>query len=784
MANYIGPITLDHPHVREGDEIKPDGSETINVVCSPIQAKQLLGLAENVVKNDYGPVRIIKGLNTRWGVLPVNTSENLKINEGSPHVGFYILGDPEEEVKSPIVSLVKIPAEMISRNLNEYLTLLYSKGGEDGSTIESGYEDTEDVTVFEDKFDSAYTGNWNTYETYYMTSASVSTSGGKLVLTGTNTSGAKYGAWGRIKTTSKFSLQPPFTVEFDLEYVSGTYSYLNLLMVPSLPQPWNLTTNTKTSNYIRFAIHHKDGKFYLLAQRCKAGAVTSMIHYQQLNFSTEKNPNFKVKVTESGYMEIYVDKSGGTNFGNPVWKGNTGLSWKNYYFMYEMQQYSFSPVTYRAGNFKAYKDAAANKNNIVVAPPNAKCNLTPDFTRESEEGDVKCFVNPLDPINYQISPADFYKGTVKAWNGNYTDSVYRLITHNEVDLDPTKFYVSNGLIKLKTTSNGVELYRWDGSSYILINTFTLPSPISLIRPFNVTPWEFTLQLDRTYWTIRVGKPFIWIKHPYDDIGYTKKTAFYHDGVIKHSVADGTDISMLIRPYTLNFRGYNLLPHNDCYFDDGTITGWLPQNNVTLSIVSPGHNSDYSMRVQTPNMSSNEGILSRYVTLPFEDNIGLNIQCACVMKGTGTIRFQINERDKNGVMLHSIDSTTITIPPDFTSSPTFRHTITNPETKMVSVKMLTPTKQAADFYVDSFNFQPTPHPDISVWVAAPSPSNRYGFIIIKKEPTTIKSNSIPSSTITGIGVYDQMRPPSHPDHFKSLMREWHNQTRQALALQSI
>jgi hypothetical protein len=71
-----------------------------------------------------------------------------------------------------------------------------------------------------------------------------------------------------------------------------------------------------------------------------------------------------------------------------------------------------------------------------------------------------------------------------------------------------------------------------------------------------------------------------------------------------------------------------------------------------------------------------------------------------------------------------------------------------------------------------------------WHIGPSASNRYGLIVTKKDPTTIKSNSIPSSTITGIGVYDQMRPPSHPDHFKSLMREWHNQTRQALALQSI
>ena len=784
MTNYIGPITLDHPHVREGDEIKPDGSETINVVCSPIQAKQLLGLAENVVKNDYGPVRIIRGLNTRWGVLPVNTSENLKINEANPHVGFYKLGDPEEEVKSPIVSLVKIPAEMISRNLNEYLTLLYSKGGEDGSTIKSGYEDTEEVTVFEDTFDSAYTGNWNTYETYYMTSASVSTSGGKLVLTGTNTSGAKYGAWGRIKTTSKFSLQPPFTVEFDLEYGSGTYSYLNLLMVPSLPQPWNLTTNTKTSNYIRFAIHHKDGKFYLLAQRCKAGAVTSMIHYQQLNFSTEKNPNFKVKVTESGYMEIYVDKSGGTNFGNPVWKGNTGLSWKNYYFIYEMQQYSFSTVTMRSGNFKAYEEVDVNKPNVVVAPPQADCNMTPDFTRSSEEGNIQCFQDITDPLNYQISPADFYKGTVKAMNGNYTDSVYRLITHNEVDLDPTKFYVSNGLIKLVTTTNGVQFQYWNGSGYVTLNTFTLPESISLIRPWMVTPWWFVLQLDRTYWHIRAGKPHIWVKHEYDDIGFTKTTCVFHDDTINCGLSDGADVSMITQPYSLHYAPYNLLTQNQFDLESG-VAGWAGTGtDGPITQVSPGWYGSYCAKVTTHG-GVNKGITQSDMSdiSYIDDPTGLIMYGGMGLKGSGIVRLEIYERDSTGSILNSSVSSDIVLSPTFSLKPIF-HTITDPDTEYVTLKVVTRVASVAEIYIDQNFLGPSYNLIYTHWHIAPSASNRYGLIITKKDPTTIKSNSIPSSTITGIGVYDQMRPPSHPDHFKSLMREWHNQTRQALALQSV
>lgn len=787
MANYIGPITLDHPHVREGDEIKPDGSETINVVCSPIQAKQLLGLAENVVKNDYGPLKVIKGLNTRWGVLPVNTSENLKINEGSPHVGFYILGDPEEEVKSPILSLVKIPAEMISRNLNEYLTLLYSKGGEDGSTIESGYEDTEEVTVFEDTFDSAYTGNWNTYETYYMSPGSISTSGGKLVLTGTNNSGAAYGAWGRIKTTSKFSLQPPVTLEFDLEYVSGTYCYLNLIMVPSLPQPWSLTNNAKSSNFIRFYVHHKDGKLYLAVYRCKAGSTATMVAKTVLNVSTEYNPNFRVVIGENGYMEIYIDKTGGTSFpSEPNWKGNTGLSWKNYYFMYEMQQYSFSPVTYRAGNFKAYKDAAANKNNIVVAPPNAKCNLTPDFTRESEEGDVKCFVNSLDPINYQITPANFYKGTVKAMNGNYTDNTYRLVTDNEVELDATKFYVSNGLVKLVTTVDSVEFYYWNGSAYVLLNEFTLPQNISLIRPFHVTPWEFTLQLDRTYWTIRAGKPFIWVKHEYDDIGFTKTTCVFHDDIIHCGLSDDADVSMLTQPYSLHYGPYNLLTQNQYDLESG-VEGWVGTGtDGPITQVSPGAYGSYCAKVTTLG-STGQGIMqdpSANSDISYiDDPTGLIMYGGMNLKGSGTVRLEIIERDSLGSVLKVSKSSDIVLSPTFTSRPIF-HTITNPDTDYVSLKVLTSVASVAEIYIDHNFLGPAYTLSYVHWCQPPRAYNRYGLTIIKKDPTTIKTNSIPASSMTGLGVYDQMRPPSHPDHFKSLMREWHNQTRQALALQSV
>ncbi|MGI6483799.1 MAG: hypothetical protein ACOX08_11100 [Methanobacterium sp.] len=144
---------------------------------------------------------------------------------------------------------------------------------------------------------------------------------------------------------------------------------------------------------------------------------------------------------------------------------------------------------------------------------------------------------------------------------------------------------------------------------------------------------------------------------------------------------------------------------------------------------------------------------------------------------------IYERDSSGSILNSSVSSDIVLSPTFRTKPIF-HTITDPDTDYVSLKVLTSVASVAEIYIDQNFLGPSYNLSNDPWHIGPSASNRYGLMITKKDPTTIKSNSIPSSTITGIGVYDQMRPPSHPDHFKSLMREWHNQTRQALALQSI
>jgi hypothetical protein len=628
MTEYIGPIQIDVPHVREEDKISGDGSENINIVCSSIKAKQLIGLAENVVKNEYGPVRIIRGLNNRWGVMPVDTSENLAINEGRPHRGFYVLGPGEEKELNPAVSMVQLPAELVSNNLNEFLTLLYSQGGEDDIYIESTFTDTESSVVHENDYSSNYTDTWESYLAYYMSPGSVSVSGGEMVLTGTKSGSPGYGGWGRLILRNLATYKPPWTLEFDMEYVTGSNCHLSFFILENNPDNISFVTNTSTSNYLRVVLQYSSGSLKMGVARCRNGSVSWLVPLTTLNVSTENNPNFQLKYYPDGSLEVGVDKTGGTSFQNVWGKAKTGHVWSNPFFMMILSNSTTSTATMNSSNFKISVEENAVKNNIVVAPPDANCNLTPDFTRASEEGTIKCFQNPLESINYQITPVNFYKGTVKAMNGNYTDSTYRLVTHNGMDLDPEKFYVSNGLLKLVTTLNGVEFHYWNGTGYDKLNTFTLPSNISLIRPFQVTPWEFTLQLDRTYWAIRAGKPFTWVKHLNDPLGFTRKSCYYHD---------------------------------------------------TTTTTDPIADADISMDDQ--------------------------FYCLVWDKGTGTC-------------------------------------------------------------------------------SSPIPDDIYRLMIIKKDPTTIKSDSIPASSMTGIGLYNSTIASDNVNGYLSLAREWHKPTIQALAIQGI
>jgi hypothetical protein len=781
----IGPIELSQAHEIVDPESDP-GKVQISIKCKPEEAKQLAGLCQPTIRTDYGAIRVIKSRNNRWGVMPIESpveSGGVSPNEYTGILkGLVSLSNPQVYYINPRKSRVVMTGEMLSENHNEILSILYGKGGEDGSDIEHTFEDNDIEILLDDTFDGLWSDNWTGYDTYNLTSHNVSTSGGKLVFTGTNGTSGFIAPWGGMNIESKSRYAPPWEIEFDMEYVAGTDHNMSVYIVEALPHIWtDVTTHSSDTNYIRVYLYHHGGNLYYAVQKCVRGVISNLKPETALNISTEKNPSFKVGYYPGGGLEVYIDKAGGTNY-TKIWgRANTGLNWSNPGLMYQFDNMSGASQTMRSRGFKLSVPTEAQYPNIVVAPPGAVCNETPTFTRTGEEGDIQCFKDPTVPLNYQITPTDFYKGSVKGMNGNYTDNVYRLITHNDMDLDPTKFYMSNGLIKLKTTANGVEYYNWNGTAYVLLNTFTLPNPINLIRPFYVSKDVFTLQLDRTLWTIRAGKRGIWIKHPNDALGFTKNTSCYHDGILHNGLADNADVSMLSQFYSLHFNPYNLLTTNMYGVEEG-LDGFYDVSS-TLEQVSGATYGTYHLKCTSKNLQAMEGVYIKEVSLPTGNNTGLIFGGRAYLKGTGTWKLLIIERKSNYTALNTTSSAPFTL----TSTPSVHdiyHTVISSEAEKLNLMIYTDGQQSAEFYGDVFQLAPSPVANQAMYSIAPLTANRYGMLIMKKDPTIIKSDSIPASDITGIGVFDQMQPPISNDHYLQLAREWYKPTVQRLALQGV
>lgn len=784
MANYIGPVTLDIPHIREDDEIKPDGSEVINLVCSSVKAKQLLGLGGDVVKNQYGPVRIIKGKNDRWGLVPVNTSDNLKINEGNPHKGFYVLGNPQESYLNPNVSRVTIEAELISRNLNEILTMHYTRGGEDGTDIEHSYEDlTPAYIINESGADFDTTNDWFAASKYRMANGAIASSGGQIVFSGgADTDGVPGQVWTNHRTQFDHGFIMEFTLYPGNKPTAGNKDKdINVWFSPnrssSTPPVWN-------DSYLISLGVSSTNQYYQIHTIGSPGGGSWWCLKPITVDNTPTAFKFRLTTDNKYYMKVELSRyvSGAWTAFSEVFYGPTNLgAWSDFYMgVYYLNRDSTSN-SMSISDIKVYNYLESDKPNVVVLPPDAIPNKTPDFYRASEEGNIQCFKNLSESLNFQIDPLNYYKGSVKGLNSNYTDSVPRLVTHNEVDLSIGKFNFTNGIIKLVPTSNGVEMYYWDGTSYILVNTFTFNHLTRLIRPYHVSKDVFTLQLDRTFWTLRAGKPFVYVEHPNDDIGFTKNISCYHDGVINNGLAADADVSMLTQFYSLHFNPHNLLTTNTYGVEEG-LDGFYDESS-TLERVSGASYGTYHLKCTSKNLQATEGVYLDEVSLLTGNNTGLIFGGRVYLKGTGTWKLLITERKSDDTALNTTSSAPFTL----TSTPSVRnifHTVISSEAEKLNLMIYTDGQQSAEFYGDVFQLAPSPVANQTIYPIPPLTANRYGMLIMKKDPTTIKSDSIPASEITGIGVYDQLQPPNSNDYYLQLAREFYRPTRQAIGLQGV
>jgi hypothetical protein len=267
---------------------------------------------------------------------------------------------------------------------------------------------------------------------------------------------------------------------------------------------------------------------------------------------------------------------------------------------------------------------------------------------------------------------------------------------------------------------------------------------------------------------------------------TKKRSVYHDGRLSNSLAAGADVSMLTQFYSLHFNAYNMLSTNQFGLETD-LTGWAAAGEATISRVSPGVSGSYCIKA-----TGGDGHYDGFYTpnshvvdvSEINDPSGLIMMFGAWLKGTGKVKMFMDELDSSKSTLNSTSSSLITLTSTFTAN-SLKHTLTDSDTCYIKLFVdEMDSNSSYEIYGDGFIV--CPHyslTQISTF-EAPSSSNRYALMVIKGDPTTIKSDSIPASSMTGLGVYDQMQPPTTDDYFVQLAREWHKPTQQALALQSI
>jgi hypothetical protein len=152
-----------------------------------------------------------------------------------------------------------------------------------------------------------------------------------------------------------------------------------------------------------------------------------------------------------------------------------------------------------------------------------------------------------------MQPEIPFKGAVKGYNLNNISNEERLLTSIEEILVPDKFYFKNGIVKLAVTNSGVDYYYWNYNSnnYVLINSFDL-GDVNLIKPLVINSNVIQIQIEDTKWTLRRGKPFVYVEHPYRDIKYNPKTIYNYD----QNSANAESLSTINMLYFPNCNIYN------------------------------------------------------------------------------------------------------------------------------------------------------------------------------------------------------------------------------------
>lgn len=595
VEGKIGPIELDHSETYDGNVVSIDGSEEFTLICTNRQARQIMGLASfNNNKTSNNNITLINSDNP-WGIMWIDTSLGLSSNEDITHRGWYLItqAEPSTDLGPDYVHL-NITAEKISANENEYLEMTYTPGVGDGTRLSHTYNlETEDYDL-NDTFATFDAGNWSPMTTSTTTATPSITGDGDLTFT---CQGTADGTAGQVVTHSVATYPKPWTLELNMKYASTPADYSNALNFWFGPNAATAPANYNNSVLLVFNVN-KTIPTYSAYLFNAAGSSTQII---ATTSTTAKSINWKVEADNGGYITIYVDTGSGyvKKYHGVTW---ISVSW-DVYLNFQFANWDSTSASIESEFIKVYNMADSVSNNIVTLPATTPVTVA-DFNRVSSDGTIPCYSNPTESLYfYQEDASHFYDGSVKAYNSNYSDSTPQLVTWTDEVLDPSEFYVTNGLIKL-TTNNSA-------TTPIVFSYYTSPAwndlqylgtgeSIKLIKPVYISPERHVYQINETLWTVNRGRHHVLVEHPTTPITYLEQDYYEHDSAVLVTPTS-TPVSMQSTYYTNTYNtspctyGFQIVQTNptNIYSDyipatDITGLGWY--DNSTSPTTSYNHYS--------------------------------------------------------------------------------------------------------------------------------------------------------------------------------------------------
>lgn len=585
----IGPISYDraiHPNFTESNDndLTITKNEDNIVYNPPDKGVTNKTVSIRVPRYIYNQLKGISGWKTPY---PIDLTEGLYIDQEGIRGYGYIT---KVKRNSPLAKVVDISfdVDIIEPDEHAYLTMDYANGAEAGSVILMTYPDLVNETLFTESFSQFDTvATWTPPISSNMTGSSIAATNGKLYLTGASTTDK---LWGCIFTVTQDSIKPPFTMDFDMEWVRYATTYLNQFEVGLYPIKPTTSTEVSQNDHINAAIRANPTATTLIMGKRINGTPTSLTKMDILDSSTEKNPYLRFVVDAKGYLTIYADPdNSGDISSNKVW-GPANPRWdisEGLYISLAFWNTKNVSETVKINAIDVYNYVKTTPSNVVCMPANAKVIEVNNNHRNTEEGTIGYYLNPSGGLLFKTNFDDFFKGSVKIFNNYNEASTYRQVFNEDNVFTRDSWYVKNGLVKLNCNeNNNVVFSYWDGSGYTELNEFNIGnSVIDNVKPYYVSPDWSIIKINETYWHLFRGKQYVMVEHPYYNLYYLRKTCYDHDGTFTADPTASQVISMQSNFYC------NIWDHGI-----GTCSAPDPAQNTRLQIIQTQPTDIYSDKI--------------------------------------------------------------------------------------------------------------------------------------------------------------------------------------------